>query len=325
MARWYVGVTHCHTNRSDGKYTPAKIVEMAEKRNLDFLMITDHNKALDTMPESKKVTVIFGTELTKHGGHSNFWGVQNPFDDFECDNYEEYKEKLALAKSRGATTSMNHPLCTGCPWRWPKEPELFDCIEIWNSPQHIDNMICTDWWADELRKGKKIPVVGGSDYHNDYVVTDLMINPVTYVYAESASTEDILRAIREGKTTICAGVGTTKIEITCGDKMIGDTVKTANPVHAKVKVTGLKKGHTLKVFGSKGLVFEHTAKKTGDFETAVFAGGNSFLYAVVDYTTNPVFRVGHNLIMKNRNGCKPFDPVPRFIYAQTGAIYFEKI
>ena len=323
MGKWYVGVTHCHTNRSDGKYPPEKVVEMAEKRNLDFLMITDHNRALDKLPASRSVTVIFGAELSYHGGHSNYWGVQNPVDDFECADYEEYKEKLSTAKGRGATTSMNHPLCTGCPWRWEKEPELFDCIEIWNSPQHIDNMRCTEWWADELRKGKKIPVVGGSDYHNDYVVTDLMANPVTYVYADSASTEDILLAIREGRTTICAGVGKTMIELVCGEKMIGDTVKRSKGMHIRVNVKGIKKGHTLKVFGSRGLLYEETAKKSGDMSVLVPVGDNSFIYALTDYTVSFPFRVGHNLIMKERNHCKPFDPVPKFIYAQTGAMYFE--
>lgn len=324
MGKWYAGVTHCHTNRSDGKYPPEKIVEMAEQRKLDFLMITDHNRILDRMPESKKVTVIFGTELTKNGGHSNYWGVQAPFDDFECESYEDLKEKIALAKSRGATTSMNHPLCTGCPWRWDKEPEIFDCIEIWNSPQHIDNMICTDWWADELRKGKKIPVVGGSDYHNDYVVTNLMTNPVTYVYAESSSTEDILRAIREGKTTISAGVGKTLITITCGDTMLGGTAKVNESSVAHVSVKGFKKGHILKVIGSTGLVFSYIAEKNGDFEKDIPVGNNTFFYALTDHSVPMLFRVGHNLVMKSRNHCKPFDPVPRFIYAQTGAIYFEK-
>ncbi|MCQ2461892.1 MAG: CehA/McbA family metallohydrolase [Clostridia bacterium] len=324
MSKWYAGVTHCHTTRSDGKYAPEKIVSMAEERKLDFLMITDHNKILDRKPESRKVTVIYGTELTKHGGHSNFWGVQAPFDDFECETIEDLKEKIATAKQRGATTSMNHPLCTGCPWRWEKLPELFDCVEVWNSPQHIDNMRCTEWWADELRKDKKIPVVGGSDYHEDYYVTDLMINPVTYVYAESADTDDILRAIREGKTTICAGIGTTFIEIFCGDKMLGDTVKVTGGEKARVTVKGLKKGHTLKVIGSTGLIYEHTANKKEDLDFTVDVGDNTFLYALSDYKVAYPVRLGHNLIMKKRNHCRLTDPVPRFIYAQTGAIYFEK-
>ena len=173
-------------------------------------------------------------------------------------------------------------------------------------------------------QGQKIPVVGGSDYHRDYVVTDLMINPVTYVYAESNSVEDILSAIRAGRTTIAAGVGKTMIEITCAGGMIGDTVKVKDDTDARVTVKGLKKGHTLRVFGTDGLMYKYKATSTGDYAVNVPVGSSKFMYAVVDYPVMLPVRVGQNLIMRSRNHCGVFDPVPDFIYAQTGAIYFEK-
>lgn len=323
MKKWYVGVTHSHTNRSDGIFTPDELVKHAEKKGLEFLMITDHNQNLDKLPESDKLTVIFGTELTKHGGHTNLWGVQYAVDDFECEEYEDYLKKLETAKSRGATTCMNHPLCSQCTWRWPREPERLDCVEVWNSPQHLDNMKCTEWWADELRKGKKIPVVGGSDFHRDYYVTNLLPNPVTYVYADSNSVDDILRAIREGKTTISYGVGKTFIEITCGDKMLGDTVSLEPGTKAEVKVKGLKKNHTLKVIGPKGVVYEYTAKKKEDHTAVIPVTEPGFLYAVAEYKVSPPYKFIHNkVLMKKVNSVEKGD-LPPFIYAQTGAIYFE--
>ena len=106
--------------------------------------------------------------------------------------------------------------------------------------------------------------------------------------------------------------------------MLGDTVKLQGNDKARVVVKGLKKGHTLKVIGSTGTVYTHTANKKEDLDFTVDIGDNTFLYAIADYKISYPVRLGHNLIMRKRNHCKLTDPVPRFIYAQTGAIYFEK-
>lgn len=45
---WYKGNTHCHTLSSDGKNTPAEVIEAYHAHGYNFLAITDHNILLNT-------------------------------------------------------------------------------------------------------------------------------------------------------------------------------------------------------------------------------------------------------------------------------------
>lgn len=322
MEKWYAGAPHTHTTNSDGKYTPQQLVKLAEKNGLDFLIITDHNSFSLNTPKSDKLTVIPGIELTKQGGHTNIWGVEKPIDNCECETYDEWLDKMRQAKANGAVTCINHPMCRNCTWRWPLELEKADCLEIWNSPQHTDNMKCTEFWQSELRKGKKIPIVGGSDYHRDYFVTNLLTNPVTYVYANSRNADDILAAIKAGHTTVSPGVGKTMITLICGDKIIGDTVKSDNYTKVTINVTELHKNYTLKVIGSKGVIFTHTAEKASPYTVTLPVDDNSFISAQVEYINNPVFEFVYRKIVSKKIKEKD-EALPPFIYAQSGAMYFE--
>lgn len=323
MGKWYAGVVHSHTNRSDGKFEPDELIRLAEKHKLDFIIITDHDQFCTSVPKSDKLLVIPGTELTKDGGHTNIWGVQYPIDNFECEEYDEWERKIAMAREKGAVICINHPLCSNCTWRWPLEPEKADCVEVWNSPQHVDNMRCTEWWRGELCKGKKIPAVGGSDYHRDYVVTNLLDNPVTYVYADECTQEKILSSLKAGHTTIAPHVGKTMIEITCGDKIIGDTVKLEEKTEITVKVNCLKKNHTLKVFDKNGVMYHYKSSKTAPFSITLRVRDTNFVCAQVEYETGSVFEFGYNIAAKKILHEKESGKLPPFIYAQTGAMYFE--
>lgn len=71
--KWYAGVPHCHTIASDGKLTLEKVIQIAKRNKLDFLIMTDHNVNCNEFPEVDGLILIYGAEYTKHGGHSNFW------------------------------------------------------------------------------------------------------------------------------------------------------------------------------------------------------------------------------------------------------------
>ncbi len=320
--KWYAGVPHCHTVASDGDYTLEQIIKKAKKNKLDYIMITDHNKLCGEFPEVEGLTLIYGTEYTRHGGHSNFWGVRESVDSFDGQSYEEFLAAKNEAQRRGAVICMNHPLCSKCTWRWPKIADDVDVLEIWNGPQHTDNMICTEWWHEQLRNGHKLPVVGGSDYHRDYVVTNLLAMPATYVYSKSASPEDILDAIVKGRTTICNSIGSTFINITSGEAILGDTVKLEPGTTAKVTVKKLKRGHTLHVFNNDGECFTFKAKKTGDYSFDIPAQ-KGFLCAHVTFDPKGIFAFGYQLVIGSQIPEQKWQKLSPFIYAQSGAIYFE--
>lgn len=321
--KWYVGVPHTHTTASDGKYTLEGLVKLAKRNKLDFMMITDHNKNCKEFPEVEGITLIYGAEYTKHGGHSNFWGVKDVVDSFDGETYEEWLEVKNEAKRRGAVICMNHPLCQQCPWRWEKDPGEVDVLEIWNGPMHYDNLVCTEWWHEQMRKGYKLPVVGGSDYHSDYVVTNLLVRPVTYVYAESSSPDDILDAIVKGRTTICNYVGATFINISCGDAVLGDTVKVTPGLKAHVSVKKMKKNHTLHVFNEDGECFTFTAKKAGNYNFDIPVTKSGFICAHITYNTTAIYGLGYDKIIASKIPEQKGMKLPPFIWAQSGSIYFE--
>lgn len=324
--KWYVGVPHCHTVASDGGLTLEQVIEKAKKNKLDFLMLTDHNVNCEDLPKVDGLTLIYGAELTKHGGHCNMWGVKDVIDQEDYDTCETYEDFLRIkneAKRRGAVICMNHPHCNQCPWRWEKNASDIDVLEVWNAPTHFDNLTCTEWWHDQLRNGHKLPVVGGSDYHKDYVVTNLLTWPVTYVYAKSNSPEDILDAIVKGHTTICFDVGTTFIDITSGDAVLGDTVKLEKDTTVTINVKKLRKNHKLIVFNKDGECFSHTAKKTGDYSVTLPVEKDGFLCAHVVFEPGFIYSKIHDFAIASRIPEQKGMKLPPLIFAQSGAIYFE--
>ena len=319
--KWYVGVPHCHTNASDGKLTLEEVIKKAKKNKLDFLMITDHNvNCKDELPKVDGLTLIYGAELTKHGGHCNMWGVKDVIDDYDYEDFLKVKDK---AKERGAVICMNHPHCKQCPWRWEKNASDVDVLEVWNAPTHFDNLECTEWWHEQLRNGHKLPVVGGSDYHSDYVITNLLTMPVTYVYAKSNSAEDILDAIVKGRTTICFDTKQTFIDIRSGDNILGDTVKLQKDTKVTINVRKLHKNHRLVVFDKDGECFSYTAKKTGDFSVTLPVEKDGFICAHVLFESDYVYCKIHDIAIGSRIPEQKGMDLPPLIFAQSGAIYFE--
>lgn len=322
--KWYVGVPHCHTVASDGALTLDGIIKKAKKTGLDFVMITDHNVNCKGLPKVDGLTLIYGAELTKHGGHCNMWGVKDVIDDYEnCETYEDFLKVKDEAKNRGAVICMNHPHCKQCPWRWEKNADDIDVLEVWNAPTHFDNLECTEWWHEQLRNGKKLPVVGGSDYHSDYVVTNLISLPVTYVYAKSSSQEDILDAILKGRTTICFDVNQTFIDIKSGDCILGDTVKLTNKTEVTINVKKLRKNHRLVVFDKDGECYSYTQNKTGDYSVTLPVEKSGFICAHVLFEPGFFYSKIHDIAIGSRIPEQKGMELPPLIFAQSGAIYFE--
>ncbi|HZK21690.1 MAG TPA: CehA/McbA family metallohydrolase [Oscillospiraceae bacterium] len=323
--KWLVGVPHAHTTASDGNLTLQQLIKRAKKNKLDFLIITDHNvNCKEDFPETLGLTLIYGTEMTYNGGHANVWGVKTAVDDFHCDTYEQWIEKKNEAKRRGAIICLNHPLCVLCPWRWEKDITQFDVLEVWNAPMHYDNLVCTDWWHSLLVEGHKTPIVGGSDYHRDYYVTNLLPNPVTYVLCDDNSPENILKNIAKGRTTISSGVGKTMIELVSGKSVMGDTVKLSDNTEVLVNVKNLKKGHDIIVYNQTGEIYRHTAKKTGDFSVKLPINQAGFIRADVRHTLSTIIKFGYNIYIGKRIPEQKNMDLPPFISAMSGAIFFEE-
>lgn len=201
--------------------------------------------------------------------------------------------------------------------------EDVDVLEVWNAPTHFDNLECTQWWHDQMRNGHKLPIVGGSDYHEDYVVTNLLAWPVTYVYAKSNTPEDIIDAIVKGRTTISFAPGETFINMTCGDAVLGDTVKLKENTSVTINVKKLRKNHQLIVFDNDGECFTYTAKKTEDYSVTLPVKKEGFMCAHVVFDPGFFYGKIHDIVIASKIPEQKGIDLPPLIFAQSGAMYFE--
>jgi hypothetical protein len=207
--KWLRGEMHCHTIHSDGASTPAELLDTARTRGLDFLAITDHNsircqRELETFSEPGLV-LIRGVEVTTFKGHFNVWGIPD-WIDFRVTRPEEMRAAIQFANTRGALTSCNHPKPFGPPWDYQAVDD-YHCIEVWNGPWQINNQVSLDFWTNQLAQGKRIPAVGGSDWHNHPAVPGVppraLGTPTLWVQVDGTPDADaILRAMRAGHVAL---------------------------------------------------------------------------------------------------------------------------
>ena len=268
--RWLAGDLHVHSNASDGQYDTAALAKKAKKAGLDFFAVSNHNNYSDNLylPVVPDLTILPAVEWTHYKGHFNFFGVAVPFENSFIANSEE--EMLALiksAKEKGALISVNHPKCTICPYLWNND-DCFDLVEVWNGPMRTVNMNALFWWHELLQIGKKIPVIGGSDYHRDLHSVRLGF-PVTRVFSSSPAVNDILSAVKNGHCYITSSVGGAVLGLNCEEAMMGDSVIWHEGLELSVSTEGARLGSMLKLITSSGVAAEWKRFPGGKLETNV--------------------------------------------------------
>lgn len=246
------GDLHIHSDASDGKYDAFEIGKKAKEKGLDFVALANHNNyALNfSLPQMNGFTFIPAVEWTHYKGHMNFYGVENPFgNSFIANSREEMQSLIAEARSRGAVISVNHPKCRFCPYLWEDE-DAFDMMEIWNGPMRPTNIDGIAWWTELLKKGRRIPAVGGSDYHSPKGLAKIG-NPVTAVYSASPSAEDILDGIKNGHCFVAFGKDAPVIDLCYGSCRMGDIADKSTDIQLDVKVENLQNGKIILVTDSE--------------------------------------------------------------------------
>jgi hypothetical protein len=297
------GDLHTHTIASDGVLTVSELGWHAVRHGLDFIAVTDHNQLVDakSLRQIPGLTFIQGVEWTHYLGHANFLGVDKPYDSaFISNTPEEVTERFKLAQSRGALIVVNHPLDEGSGFKFDMNTLPFDCLEIWNGPMRESNLRAVGLWQHLLTLGKKIPAVGGSDFHRDNPF-QILGGPTTGVYAMSSSTADILDAVKSGHAFITFFPHGPTAALASGDAIMGDSVRWSQGTQIEIEVAGLLRGDVLRVVTAQGSenLFEAPANGSyqGEFDVQVpgfvrlevlraFLPGLPLLPALI---TNPIY------------------------------------
>ncbi len=220
------GDLHMHSTASDGIFSAYELGKLAKEKNLDFIGIANHNNFSENLalPHIDGLTFIPAVEWTHYEGHMNFFGVPAPFENsFIANTKEEMQSIISHAKSLGAMISVNHPLCPICPYKWEDE-EAFDIMEVWNGPMRASNVKAVNWWTELLKKGRQIPIVGGSDFHKPGQFAKLG-SPVTAVSTQSRSSADILNAIKNGNCYVAESKDAPIIKLKYGSCVMGQTAE----------------------------------------------------------------------------------------------------
>ena len=251
---WLFGDLHVHSDASDGQHSIPTLAARAKKQGLDFLAVTNHNNYSENLalPRVPGLTLIPGTEWTHYRGHMNFLGIARPFSgSFVANNLAQMRDITRQARERGALVSVNHPKCDLCPYLWEDE-DSFQLVEIWNGPMRGVNRRGIAWWTQLLRQGRRLPAVGGSDFHRDKGPVRLG-NPVTAVWADSPRAEDILSALARGRSYVTSSVRGVRLSMTCGGATFGDVVSDGESVHTlHVSAANMPPWAVLQIVGSGG-------------------------------------------------------------------------
>lgn len=247
------GDLHMHSLGSDGRLTVEELISAARKTGLQYIFITDHNNYFHnyTLRSDTDITVLPGVEWTHYRGHVNLLGIKKAFDGvYYTNSLEETRGMLRAAREKGAIVSVNHPFCPDCGFRWGLENVEYDCVEVWNGPMKKAELDCLGWWHGELCKGRKIPVVGGSDFHR-YEMGRGIGMPATCLYSMSRAPSDICAAIRGGNGFITYTAEGPAVYAECDGKILGQTAEYRPGLTIAFEFSGLCRGDIIKIITDK--------------------------------------------------------------------------
>ena len=254
--RLLLGDLHIHTNGSDGDYSINQIADLAEINHLDFIFITDHNNYSQNfnLPKRENVTIMPGVEWTHYNGHVNFLGVKKAYENsFITNSTREMQQKLDEARNSGAIISINHPF-SDYGFKFGLGNAEFDCIEVWNGFMSESNMECVAWWQEQLMEGRKLPIVGGSDFHR-LKTGEIIGCPSIGLYTLSQAPADIYASIRAGNCFITESPQGAHIFMNCMDKIMGETVAAGEQDfgECQMEFENIRGGDLIKVITDKDI------------------------------------------------------------------------
>ncbi len=303
VQRWLCGDLHVHTLSSDGSLPLEHLAQHARIHGLDFIAITDHNQPVKraSFPKVAGLTIIPGQEWTHYMGHSNFLGLEHPYQgSFIANSPEEVQAIFREAHQNGALISINHPYEANFGFRYDLDSIDYDLLEVWNGPMRPTNLEAIARWDGMLKAGRKQIATCGSDYHEDTFFQRLA-SPCIYVLADSNSDSDILKAVKAGRSYFTFSPTRLQLLLDVDGHTYGASLAWRDGMQATLKGLALEKGDVIRLITQEGAQDIFTAPEKGDFETSIPVKGPgywrlevwrtffSFLPPMPALVTNPIW------------------------------------
>lgn len=164
---------HIHSTYSkDSAVTPKKIIQLAEKRGIAVLAVTDHNSlrgGVDAVKEAKdrhsNVLVIPGIEISTNHGHVIGLLIQEEI------SSSNYFEVISSIKKQAGLVVIPHPTKKSQKFNDPEFAQA-DLIEGYNGRATKEENLLS------LQLGKKFskPLVAGSDAHLPFEIGKIRLS-----------------------------------------------------------------------------------------------------------------------------------------------------
>ena len=266
--RWYAGDFHVHSQDSgDATATLDQIAAFARGRDLDFVVLTDHNTSAQlehqaaTQATLTDLLLVRGAEITTYGGHGNGVGVGRYVDHRVGLGGVSATTIIADVVAQGAVFVVNHPelrvgdLCIGCGWDHADTPwAMVGGLELQTGNTEATGSTFTPrvilLWDALLDDGARLAAIGGSDDHRGGTETgtapSLIGSPTTMVLADALSEAAIVDAVKAGRTVVkMRGPDDPMVILTLRDRSdatrvagVGDTLRDVRELAIEVEAPG---------------------------------------------------------------------------------------
>jgi hypothetical protein len=268
---WLRGDLQSHTVHSDAKGTLAQLIGKARALGFDFLAVTDHNTISHHpfLPElaGDDLILIPGQEATTYYGHMNIWNTGR-WCDFRCKSDADMRAVIELAHASGGICSINHPKQGGPAWEYSTNLPV-NTMEVWQGPWPHRNEESLALWDRLLSEGRRLPAVGGSDYHcpSGEETNFLRLGqPTTWVKVRERSIDGILAALVAGQSCISATPEGPRLDLQASNHAeivgMGGTLSAAagEKLHVEVEIWG-GSGRTLRLIVDGKSVYEEKVEQ----------------------------------------------------------------
>jgi PHP domain-containing protein len=191
---------------SDGQDTIATMFAACKRAGYAAVALTDHNtvsglQEATRIAEELDLVLVPGVEVTTFHGHAIVLGVSRvpEWRDLEARGMDALASDVHAA---GGVVCIAHPahlgspVCSGCGWEWPIEPNAIDSMEILTAARMYAE-VPLELWRQQLCRGAKLAPSGAGDVHNESAAASA--RAATYVYVRERTPEAVLEALRAGR------------------------------------------------------------------------------------------------------------------------------